>query len=338
MKRYLQGPAALFVTLLIVLALGEVALRIFSPVSFRNPRSDVTAEGWKGAIHQASPIPGLIYELAPNRRVKLDSTSHTTNSHGMRNREVVPDRERPVRRLAILGDSVTYGYGVGDDESFPSVLEQLLNASVRESETGFEVLNFGVGGYSTRDEALLLKHKVLAFNPGLILICYDLNDPEIEPVQPLSNHFRQPLWWERSHLLRLLAKAKRDWDLNRIGGGDYFRYLHGHTEKWESVERAFDDIAATAAGMDIPVMFTIWTWTREETWEDYPYADLLEQVERAAGERGFHVIDLFSRLSEFEPRSLTVSDWDMHPSALGHQVIAGSIAGALGFNAAPLPR
>lgn len=50
------------------------------------------------------------------------------------------------RRLLVLGDSFAFGYGVGDDETFPARLDGLL------APGGWVVANGGVAGYDTRRE------------------------------------------------------------------------------------------------------------------------------------------------------------------------------------------
>ena len=56
-------------------------------------------------------------------------------------------KESPVQRVACVGNSVTYGYGLSDREhtAYPVVLQQLLGE-------GFDVRNFGHSG------ATLLRH------------------------------------------------------------------------------------------------------------------------------------------------------------------------------------
>ena len=95
------------------------------------------------------------------------------------------------------------------------MLERLLNEA--SSGVRFEVLNLGVGGYSSRDEALLLRHKGMEWNPDPVIMGYFLNDPEIEPVQPLHSQFQEPSWWQHSNLLRLIARAKNLWDDQKTG-------------------------------------------------------------------------------------------------------------------------
>ena len=86
------------------------------------------------------------------------------------------------------------------------MLERLLNGGATGGP--FEVLDLGVGGYSTRDEALTLESKGMRWNPKLIVIGYVLNDPESEPIQPMQSYFQEPSWWQHSALLRMLARCK----------------------------------------------------------------------------------------------------------------------------------
>jgi hypothetical protein len=47
----------------------------------------------------------------------------------------------------------------------------------------------GVGGYSSADEVLVLRHKALSLSPDLIAVGHFFNDPETEPVFPLQAAF-----------------------------------------------------------------------------------------------------------------------------------------------------
>src|SRR5439155_16006050 len=102
--------------------------------------------------------PEVRYVLSPNQRGWIDDGFVTTNSRGFRGREVaVP---KPPRRLRIvaLGDSVTFGWGVNDADTFCSQLEEQLHA--RRPGLDLEVVNMAVPGYATRQEVALLKRNL----------------------------------------------------------------------------------------------------------------------------------------------------------------------------------
>jgi hypothetical protein len=168
----------------------EFFLAMFSPVWFRAPTEEnFSEENFRGYLHRASDVPGLRYELAPNMKLDTKLGPMATNSLGMRDSEPLPSDLPGLIRIVCIGDSVTFGYGVGVDEAFPNVLESLLRQSPLVKDRPVEVLNMGVSGYSSADEAAVIEHKALGLNPDIILIGYVQNDPEIDPVQGLTNFF-----------------------------------------------------------------------------------------------------------------------------------------------------
>ena len=76
-----------------------------------------------------------------------------------------------------------------------------------------------------------------------VVVGYVLNDPDIEPVW-LHNYFTEPEPWQYSNFLRRIAFAIRNAEIDRIGGGDYVRYLHHHPEMWPVVEDSFREMAS----------------------------------------------------------------------------------------------
>ena len=61
----------------------------------------------------------------------------------------------------MLGDSITFGTGVGDDETFSHLLDALPD---------LEVLNLGVDGYGTDQELIRLEREGLAFGPQVVIL------------------------------------------------------------------------------------------------------------------------------------------------------------------------
>src|SRR5213082_926116 len=78
-------------------------------------------------------------------------------------------REKPpgTCRVAVVGSSVVMGYGVGDDEPFPRLLEDRLNAR-RDGGPRYEFLNFGTGRSYAIQRHVLIDRKVFAFEPDAI--------------------------------------------------------------------------------------------------------------------------------------------------------------------------
>jgi lysophospholipase L1-like esterase len=300
--------------------------RTFGPVddfSGSDPRSIV--------IHRASSIPGLSYEMAPNRELRArNGIVIKTNRFGMRGREPAAQKTDSPCRIAVLGDSYTLGLGVREEDAYPQVLEELLRLSPTAAHCQFEVLNFGVVGYSSSDEDLVLRHRALEFNPKVVIIGYVLNDPEIDPIQPLHRYYSQHRWWQHFRLLRLPDEARTSWDIRRLGGGDYYVYLHAPGQrKWQSVVDAFRDIRDVSAQRNIKVLVAIFPEITKrfkgKPWTDYPYAKIHRQVSDLAVRDGFRVIDLREVFSQHPSEDVVLPGADDHPSVLGHAVAAQAI-------------
>ena len=94
--------------------------------------------------------------------------SYQTNRYGFRG-EFPRLGDHDGRRVAFLGDSFTFGFGVNDHETFV----HRLNGKV----TGDQYLNFAVPGYSTDQQYLLLRQRVFNFRPDVVvLVTYLGND------------------------------------------------------------------------------------------------------------------------------------------------------------------
>lgn len=94
------------------------------------------------------------------------------NSWGFRDQARTEEKSRSIYRIAMLGDSYVEGAQVPFEATFASKLEQLLEKSApcTASDKTFEILNFGVSGYSTTQELLLLKTVALRFQPDLVIV------------------------------------------------------------------------------------------------------------------------------------------------------------------------
>ena len=313
-------------TVLLMLGGTEIALSWLHPTEYLRVPEKSPGDPFYGLLHRRSEYPDLLYELVPNQQKKFERVWIRTNSYGMRDTEPQPIDDG-VPRIVVLGDSFSFGFRVAGEAAYPSVLERRLRQ--KPGWSSLEVLNLGVCGYNTRDEAAVLRHKGLVWQPDLIVLGYVLNDPETDPVQPLDSYFQEPFLWQRFNLARLVAKAKHGLDLRIRGGGDYYRYLHSPTyDKWASVIAGMDEIRRLARDVaDTPVLVVIFPdkpATRHE-WEDYPYADIHRQVAELARSEGFAVIDLLDRFSRFPARTMRVRRNDPHPSVQGHDVAAAAI-------------
>ena len=70
-------------------------------------------------------------------------------------------------RVVFVGDSLTFGWGVRSQESFPSLTGQMLEV---------EVINLGVAGYGTDQQYLRLQRDGLPLAPAAVVLTFCQND------------------------------------------------------------------------------------------------------------------------------------------------------------------
>jgi len=113
--------------------------------------------------------PQLGWETIPETTVTNGKVTYTTNALGMRSPEVDFSRGH----ILLVGDSVTFGLGVNNDET----VSHFLQNEEKISSFNFQVLNFGVPGYGIGQYYLNLKRHINKLNPKVIvLILYTAND------------------------------------------------------------------------------------------------------------------------------------------------------------------
>lgn len=97
-------------------------------------------------------------------------TREKINSDGWRDHEYQVDKAENTYRVAVLGCSFTYGYGVNTEETYVTQLEEMLNTEQDEKEV--EVLNFGVMGFGIDQMLLNYENYVRKYQPDLVIMQY----------------------------------------------------------------------------------------------------------------------------------------------------------------------
>lgn len=116
-------------------------------------------------IFQESEDPALSYELKPNVNETAFRATVKTDRRGFRSKEI--EVGKPT--IAILGDSIAFGYGLQNDEMLAARLHD-------ELEGKFNVVNAAAPGYTLAQEAAMYEHKVEMLHPEILLLIFYWND------------------------------------------------------------------------------------------------------------------------------------------------------------------
>lgn len=157
-------------------------------------------------ISRRSSIPGIRYELIPGARGITPGHRQEirVNNLGFRGPDVNPEKPAGVLRIAVIGDSITFGRPYPEDLLFPRILETRLNR--RFPDLRFEVINAGLSGRDTWEERALLEQVVLPLSPDLVILQICLNDHiRLPPLDSrAAGAFGERPWYTYSSLLALL--------------------------------------------------------------------------------------------------------------------------------------
>lgn len=158
-------------------------------------RADLSASHGRFSLFglvRASDHERVVYELKSGLAGTFRGQAIRTNQAGLRqDREVATEKARGVFRVVGLGDSHMFGWGVAQEETYLSLLDERLNRTLlgldgRRGVTRVEVLNCAVPGFNTAMEVAIYEHKCSRFDPDLVILHVVGNDFDLP-------HFLQPL-------------------------------------------------------------------------------------------------------------------------------------------------
>jgi len=92
------------------------------------------------------------------------------NSAGLRDQEHSIDKPESVYRIAVLGDSAAEALQVEVKDTFWWLLQEKLARCAFQPGKRVEVINFGVSGFGTAQEYLMLESVAIRYRPDLVLL------------------------------------------------------------------------------------------------------------------------------------------------------------------------
>jgi len=130
-------------------------------------------------IYRAVETPGVGYTLKPNFVGTAFGVDLKTNSLGFRGAEWNIKKSPNTFRIALIGDSHAFGYGVPYEQSVGEQLSTLLN---QQENVHYEVLNFAISAYNSQQELAVLQNYALQYQPDLIIVIVSSNDHDPTPI------------------------------------------------------------------------------------------------------------------------------------------------------------
>ena len=330
-RRLLINASLLVASFMVFGILGEFALRV---------------SGYKGAPESIISNVRLVddkilnWRYAPNSIVHSGNVSYQYNEEGFRDIRHVYNSTRHIRRIVIVGDSVSEGAGVPWESVFAPQLQARLGDE-------YEVINWSMSGLNTPQEVHLLEKPGLAYRPDIVILNFVLNDADFYTEYFAAKRFVE----QKDSAIGLLGvsvspkvkqllkssafiyfiKQRMENLIGRITGRsevNYYSALWGKDENRHKVMDGFAKIADLSKTHGFRPFIVIWPLLTD--YGTYQFLYVHEWVAEQAHKNGLEVIDLLKSFTQMPFRSLQVTAEDnVHPNAIGHRIAAEVVYNAM---------
>lgn len=326
------------------------------------------------AITRYPPSPSAYVEdfelgkrLLPGFEGKHHGSWVSINRHGMRDREHPLERPDGTLRILALGDSWTFGVAVKQDQTWPKQLEAALAERVGSGAGAprFEVINTGVSGYETYNEALYYQRDLGRFEHDLVLVgMYPVNDVDAKHERYARRrrlHDLSPLLYAASRLPRqlMLVQYYEYWRENRkqqrraahyaattrtgreprvdADGGfapgeiDWTQLYTDDYSGWRMMQESLASIGRTARANGVRGAVLLFPDIRDlARYARYCHPRVEPRIARAVEDAGLVLIDLLPDFAPWQGRegeiALKGRAGSTHPNARGYGLIGRAVA------------
>ncbi len=305
---------------IILFVVSFIAAAAFAEVALRIKNSSMTnydVEMWRYAkeLKQPSSDPVRGHEHVKNASAVLQSVNIRINDWGMRGGPVAP-RQPDTRRILVLGDSITLGWGVAEEDVLTSQLQKMFDADGQK----VEVLNAGVGNYNAERYIDWFFSDLYRLEPTDIVVHYFLRGAEELDAGGgnvlLRNSELAVMTWIAAN--RLLSRTG---ELSLL---DHYKQVYASNQPgWIKAQEGLKRLADYAKAHNIRIYFAM--MPDIHNLRDYQFGFIHESMKKIAEQDGYKFIDLLPAFGALSPEQVWAMAGDPHPNALGHKLMAQAI-------------
>ena len=312
LRNLLIRIVAILIVFIVLLALGELLIRVY--LNF-NTAYDIEMTKYAMNLKKDSDNPLIGHEHRPNQSMELMDVMVDINSDGHRDKEYTVEKS-DKQRIIFLGDSLTFGWGVQEEETFATLIEEDLN-----SKRPTEVINFGTGNYNTEQEVNLFIEKGLKYDPDKVVLFYFINDAELTPQKSgiwfLGYSQFISFYWSRiNSLLNNFLPSK--------SFQEFYESLYDEGEQgWINTRKAIIQLRNICQSRGIEFQVVLLPELHDVNNEIF--ANVYDSLSLFLAENNIDYLNL-AKLFENYPNQieLWVSYDDAHPNNIAHRKIAES--------------
>jgi hypothetical protein len=313
LSKHAKDIVVIVLLALLVYVMVEQAVRfsLFGPAAFSYRQMNSIKSLGRSGFVKASEYDEVVYDLKPGLDTEFKLVSFRTNSHGLRDKEYAVKKPPDTYRVAVVGGSFTMGAGVEIEDTFHSRLEDRLNREL--DRPAFEFINFGVAGYTIRNKLAVLEHKVMEYEPDLVILVLDgsqFTDEEFEEFVPKSkkSHFFT------SYSFKLLKKV----DIFKSRDEKAAEFINEHMGHLNELEDSITKLGEFSEEHGIPVCIVVLD-------HDYQHYKLGEKIGESVMASNLCFSNTLPAFKDTYFRDYTIYKVDMHPNAEANRLFAEAI-------------
>lgn len=287
----------------------------------------------------------------PTLKVSFGS-KYTANSLGFRGPETTVEKPAGVYRIAVIGDSTSLSLELNDEETWPAVLETLLQKDPDFMKSfgaqRVEVINASGGAWRVREGLLRFQEEVRPLRPDLLLVSLGWNDgfKGVEGIDPEKTKLPSKPWvrrvkilenlWIRTENMKSADKGLQEERRKRIARQT--PWADATVRNLKEFDRLCRESGTKLALVDMPGLcrsglakdsaeYRAVTGHTRVTEASYPfYVELKQLVSGLLRESGAPVIDVHGQFDSLAgPQRTALFMDEMHTSAPGAAEIAKAV-------------
>lgn len=240
-----------------------------------------------------------------------ESVTYTTNADSLHDTiDYQINNEDDKYRIITLGDSFTFGLFVNTKDSWPRVLESMINDACKTNQ-GVEVINLGVAGYDIEYSVERFKLRGQKYKPDLVI--WLLKDDDFTRMNEIMREREKEIiqeMKESGQYDQLLAEGNAYPHVERL-----IRYMEDREEEIGEealFEMQKDRFANIYKYLNSNLVVLSFDYTPDQ------YRSYMQSQAEAYNNTYYHELpNIYDNDTKY-----TFSPYDFHPNVEGHKVIA----------------
>jgi lysophospholipase L1-like esterase len=296
----------------------QIPAEVVAKAQRRRPNPVSMPEEWKLIDTE---VPGA------QRAYYWHGSLHVLNRDGFRRSAPFPEKRAGVYRVMVVGDSITYGYGLAEEDTYVALLSAWIGRDYK-----IEFINLGVSGYQSEDILNVIKRFLPELKPDLVIygVCHNDFLPSGRGQYEVLYEFPLPDGVKRFFIkhTRIGALIDEGYDamlrsfrLRRDFFDDILRDFEGYQKRFQRDVVEMNSLIREAG---LPAIIGLVV-------DQYPDNGgrgyrITRAAETFLREAGAEVIALEEYYRRFHGKVMAVSQWEGHPDEVANYIWARMIA------------